>query len=41
MICVIHFIAGLLIVSEKTSGIYCPEEPVEVMQPARLALVAG
>ena len=40
MICIIHCIAGWLIVAEKTSGIHCPKEPLEVMLLGELALVA-
>ena len=35
MICITHHTAGRLIMAEKTSGIPCPKEPLEVMQPGR------
>ena len=40
MICIIHCIAGWLTVAEKTSGIHCPKEPLEVMLPEGLAFEA-
>ena len=40
MIYIIHCIAGWFTVAEKTSGILCPKEPLEVMLPEGLAFVA-
>jgi len=40
MICIIHCLAGWLIASEKTSGVHCPKEPLEVMLPEGLAFAA-
>ena len=40
MICIIHCLAGWLIGAEKTSGVHCPKEPLEVMMPEGLAFAA-